>query len=324
VRTITGVGSLAPMDGGAAVTIGTFDGVHLGHRALIGRTVERARAQGLSAVAVTWDRHPIATLRPGHEPSLLTSGERKLELIDALGVDVAAVLAFDNDLSSWPPELFARRVLASGLGARVVIVGQGWRFGHKAAGDVETLTKLGAELGFDVEALELAAAGGGTVSSSRVRAAVGAGDVELAAALLGRPFDVDGLVVRGAARGAGLGYPTANIEVDPMLARPARGAYAGRARTANGWYQAAISVGVRPTFGGDPASSPLLIEAYLLDFDGDLYGRELRIEFWKRLHDDLKFDSVDDLISQIEADVEATRALAARPDVWSSDHVLRG
>lgn len=310
MRTITGVSSLVAEDQGAAVTIGTFDGVHLGHRSLIARTVDRARAEGLAAVAVTWDRHPMATLRPGHAPPLLSSPQRKIELLESLGMDVVAVLAFDADLSSWPPERFASQVLASGLGARAVIVGQGWRFGHRAAGDVATLTQLGEELGFDVEALDLMAVGGGTVSSSRIRAAVGAGDVELAATLLERPFDVDGIVVPGAARGAGFGYPTANVEVDSALVRPARGAYAGRARATGGWYPAAISVGVRPTFGGDPASSPVLIEAYLLDFDGNLYGRQLRIEFWKRLHDDLKFDSVDGLVAQIEADVQATRALA--------------
>lgn len=310
MRTVTGVSSLVAMEQGAAVTVGTFDGVHLGHRALIARTVERARRENLAAVAVTWDRHPMATLRPGHAPPLLSSSQRKVELLQSLGVDVVAVLAFDADLSSWPPERFARRVLASGLGARAVIVGRGWRFGHRAAGDVGTLTRLGQELGFDVEAVDLLAEGGGTVSSSRIRAAVGAGDIELAGTLLGRPFDVDGIVVPGAARGAGLGYPTANVEVDPALARPASGAYAGRARAAAGWYPAAISVGVRPTFGGDPASSPVLIEAYLLDFDGDLYGLQLRIEFWKRLHDDLKFDSIDGLVAQIEADVQATRALA--------------
>jgi riboflavin kinase/FMN adenylyltransferase len=310
MRTVTGLRSLVPMDRGAAVTIGTFDGLHLGHRALIARTVERARAEGLAAVAVTWDRHPMATLRPGHAPPLLTSPQRKIELLESLGVDVVVVLAFDADLSSWPPERFASQVLASGLGAHAVIVGQGWRFGHKAAGDVGTLVRLGEELGFHVEALDLTAVGGGTISSSRIRGAVGAGEVELAATLLGRHYDVDGIVVRGAARGAGLGYPTANVEVDAALARPARGAYAGRARATAGWYPAAISVGVRPTFGGDPASSPVLIEAYLLDFDGNLYGRQLRIEFWKRLHDDLKFDSVDDLVTQMKADVQATRALA--------------
>jgi riboflavin kinase/FMN adenylyltransferase len=312
MRMIMGVDALAPIEPGAAVSIGTFDGLHLGHRALIARAVERARAEGLAAVVVTWDRHPVATLRPGHAPPLLTSLQRKIELFESLGVDVVAVLAFDTELSSWPPERFASEVLASGLMARAVIVGQGWRFGHKAAGDVATLTRLGDELGFDVDALDLVAAGGGTVSSSRIRAVVAAGDVELAAALLGRRFDVDGVVVRGAARGAALGYPTANVEVDPVLVQPARGAYAGRARGPSGWYPAAISVGVQPTFGGDPASSPVMIEAYLLDFHGNLYGRQLRIEFWKRLHDDVKFDSVDDLVAQIEADVRATRALAGQ------------
>jgi riboflavin kinase / FMN adenylyltransferase len=313
MKKVVGLNTLVPPNEGAAVTIGTFDGVHLGHRALIGRTVERARTQALDAVVVTWDRHPMATLRPGYAPPLLTSGRRKMELLESLGVDVVAVLAFDKDLSAWPPERFANEVLAMGLGSRVAIVGVGWRFGHKAAGDVQTLIRLGEGLGFDVEALDLTAALGATVSSSRIRAAVSDGDVELAATLLGRPFDIDGIVVRGAARGASLGYPTANLEVDRALARPARGAYAGRARTPSGWYPAAISVGVQPTFGGDPRSSPLTIEAFLLDFDDDLYGRELRLEFWRRLHDDVKFGSVGELLTQIEADVRATRDAATPP-----------
>jgi riboflavin kinase / FMN adenylyltransferase len=311
MRTVTGLDALAPARAGAAVTVGTFDGVHVGHRALIGRTVERARAEGLAAAVVSWDRHPMATLRPGRVPPLLSSVDRRLELIESLGVDVVALLAFDEHLSKWSPERFARDVLAKGLGARTVVVGRGWRFGHKAAGDVDTLTHLGAELGFDVEELSLTAATGEPVSSTRIRSAIEAGDIELAAALLGRPFDLDGVVVRGDARGAELGYPTANLEIDPALARPARGAYAGRAHGPGGRHAAAISVGVRPTFGGDPESSPVLVEAYLLDFDGDLYGSKLRVEFLKRLHDDLKFDSVDDLIAQIKSDVEATRAVAA-------------
>jgi riboflavin kinase/FMN adenylyltransferase len=309
MKTLVGLQSLRPPEGGSAVTVGTFDGVHLGHRALIARTIAEASERSLASVVVTWDRHPNETLRPERAPKLLTSPERKSELLASTGIDVLAVLPFDRELSMWPPERFATAVLADGLGARRVFVGAGWRFGHKAAGDVTLLEKLGAELGFDATGLSLTTHDGSPVSSSRAREAVAAGDVELAEVLLGRPFDVDGTVVKGAGRGIGLGFPTANFEVTPKLVRPRRGVYAGRARVEATWYPAAINVGVNPTFGGDEASTPIMVEAYLLDFRGDLVGANLRVEFLKRLRDELKFDSVDELVAQMARDVEATRAL---------------
>jgi riboflavin kinase/FMN adenylyltransferase len=309
VKTLVGLQSLRPPESGSAVTVGTFDGVHLGHRALIARTIAEAAERSLASVVVTWDRHPNETLRPERTPKLLSSPDRKTELLAATGIDVLAVLPFDRELSMWPPERFASAVLADGLGARSVFVGAGWRFGHKAAGDVTLLEKLGAELGFDAGGLSLTTHDGSPVSSSRAREAVAAGDVELAEVLLGRPFDVDGKVVKGAGRGIDLGFPTANFEVAPKLVRPRRGVYAGRARVESTWYAAAINVGVNPTFGGDEATTPVMVEAYLLDFDGDLVGQTLRVEFLKRLRDELKFDSVDDLVAQMARDVEATRAL---------------
>jgi riboflavin kinase/FMN adenylyltransferase len=310
MKTYVGVESLKRAESGSAVTVGTFDGVHLGHRALIARTIEAAATAELMSTAITWDRHPFVTLRPDHVPALLTSQVRKMELIEATGIEACAVLVFDRELSTWPPERFVEDILVSGLGARVVVVGEGWRFGHRAAGDVALLQKMGEELGFEVLRLDLAAVGDEAVSSTRVRAAVGSGDMELAAALLGRRFDIDGTVVKGESRGGALlGYPTANLAVDDSLAHPARGVYAGRAGVGDEWRPAAINVGVNPTFGGDERTSPLRIEAYLLDFDGDLYGQELRVEFWARLRDEVRFDSVDELIAQMGADVEATRAL---------------
>jgi riboflavin kinase / FMN adenylyltransferase len=308
MRMLVGRDSLGRLEGGSAVTIGTFDGVHLGHRALIARAISEAADEGITSAAITWDRHPNITLRPDRVPPLLTSPERKIELLESTGIDLLVVLPFDKELSSWPPERFATDVLATGLNARSVFVGAGWRFGHKAAGDVQLLEKLGAELGFDASGIELSKYAGEPVSSSRVRRAVLEGDVTEAEALLGRPFDVDGVVVRGAGRGVGLGWPTANLEIDDGLARPLRGIYAGRARAGGSWHPAAISVGVNPTFGGDEAAPPV-VEAFLLDFDGDLYGETLRVEFWKRLRDEQKFDSVDDLVAQIALDVEATRSL---------------
>lgn len=298
--------ALEPPESGSVVTIGTFDGVHLGHRALIARAVSTARALNVPACAVTWDRHPLATLRPEAAPPLLTSPERRLELLEDTGLDAVAVLPFDSDFASWPPEKFVLDVLVKGLAARSVVVGDGWRFGRRAAGDVALLERLGRDLGFDAAGIDLRAADGEAVSSSRIRAAVAGGDVETAASLLGRPFDLDGEVIRGEARGKELGFPTANMAPDPSLVRPSRGVYACRARVEGSWFKAAVNVGVNPTFG---EGAPLRVEAYLLDFSGDLYGSVVRIEFLERLRDERRFDSVDALVQQMGRDVAATRRL---------------
>jgi riboflavin kinase/FMN adenylyltransferase len=293
----------------SVVAVGTLDGVHLGHRSLIAVALEEARGTGAVAMAITWDRHPIETLRPGHAPLLLTTLTRKLELLEAAGLEATLVLPFDAELSSWSPERFVRSVLRDGVNARLVVVGSDWRFGHRAAGDVPLLIELGRREGFDVDGAKLLEIAGGPVSSSRVRQALANGDATLARTLLGRAFDFDGTVVRGDDRGRSLGIPTANIPLGPGMAYPARGVYAGRARAGGRWYAAAINVGVNPTFGGDPVTSEPRIEAYLLEFDGDLYGRELRVEFWSRLRDETKFGSAEALVEQIELDVEATRRL---------------
>lgn len=298
----------APERGPSAVTIGTFDGVHLGHQTLLKKTLETASAHGLGAVALTWDRHPAKTLRPEVAPPLLTSTERRLELLAQGGVEVA-VLPFDVVLSHLSPEDFAAEILAGRLNARAVIVGRGWRFGHRARGDVATLQELGTRLDFKVLPQPLTEARGGPVSSTRIRAAVAAGDMDEARGLLGRRWDFDGTVIHGDKRGAGLGYPTANLLLDPALARPARGIYAGRAQRNGSTHPAAVSVGVNPQFGGEPGRSPVRIEAYLLDFEGDLYGEVLRVELHAKLRDERAFDSVEQLVRQMALDVEATRAL---------------
>lgn len=310
MRSFVGLDSLRALDGGAAVAIGTFDGVHLGHRALIARTIVEAQKLGVPSALVTWDRHPFATLRPDAVPPLLTSPERKTELLEECGIDLLVVLPFDEEFSHWSPEAFVERVLLEGLGARAVFVGDGWRFGHKAAGDVALLKKMGTRHGFMAQGLTLTHAAAGPVSSTRVRQAIAGGEIEVARMLLGRAFDVDGEVLRGHRRGTDLGFPTANMGLDAALAHPARGVYAGRARTEPGiWYAAAVDLGVNPQFGGDPATSEWRIESYLLDFSGDLYGQKLRVEFHARLRDEATFESIDALVAQIEEDVEATRAL---------------
>ena len=309
MRTLVGIDALEPPRDGSAVTIGTFDGVHLGHRTLIARAIEDAGKQGASSVAVTWDRHPNETLRPERTPPLLTSSARKVELLGETGLDIVVVIPFDHELSQWSPERFVQEVLVEGLAARSVVVGFDWRFGHRAKGDVSLLSEMGGGLGFEVDGVELQEVGGEPVTSSRTRGVVEAGDMEEARMLLARPFDIDGLVVRGDQRGRTLGFPTANIEVDPRLIRPPMGVYAGVAHVNGDRKAAAINVGVNPTFGGEPGTTPHRIEPYLLDFDGDLYGQTIRLEFWKRLRDELKFDSAEALVHQMEKDVDETRAL---------------
>jgi riboflavin kinase / FMN adenylyltransferase len=312
MKKLVGVDALAPQEGGAAITVGTFDGVHLGHRALIARTIEAASSFGGSSVLVTWDRHPLETLRPGSEPRVLTTPERKAELIEDISIDTLVILPFDEAFSKWAPERFVTDVLVK-LGARTVFVGRGWRFGHKAAGTIDLLDKMGAEHEFVANAVTLAEVEGKPVSSTRVRAAIAEGDMTTARTLLARPFDVDGVVLRGDRRGTDLGFPTANLKLDRSIAHPPRGIYAGRAVTEGDIsYTAAINVGVNPQFGGDPDTTPWRVEAFLLDFGGDLYDQRLRVELHERLRDELKFESVDALVEQMAKDVDRTSALMDR------------
>jgi riboflavin kinase/FMN adenylyltransferase len=309
MRTLVGIGALESSDRGSVVTIGTFDGVHLGHRGLIMQTIDRARELDATSVAITWDRHPAATLRPAAMPALLSSPERKIELLEETGVDMTVVLPFDEEFSQLSPQEFTQRVLVDGLGTRAVFVGHDWRFGHRARGNVDLLTEAGRQAGFEVDGVGLQTVAGEAVSSSRVRRAVADGDVELARVLLGRPYDLDGRVVKGAARGKDLGFPTANLEVDPSLARPSLGIYAGVAHVVGSTKPAAISVGTNPTFGSEDGAAPVTIEAYLLDFEREIYDETVRLEFWNRLRDEMAFDSVDALVAQIEKDVAETRRL---------------
>ena len=272
-----------------AVAIGTFDGVHRGHRAAI----EAAIATGLRSTVVTFDPHPRRVL--GYDVELVTTLERRIELIREIGPDELLVLEFTDELSRLEPEEFVREVLEP-LGARTVVAAKSFRFGRGRRGDVELLRALGMEVR-DVPFVP-------DVSSSGVREFLKAGDVAGAARLLGRPPEVEGTVVSGDQRGGTLGFPTANIAVEPGLLVPAHGIYAGSAEG----FRAAASIGVNPHYGGTERR----IEAFLLDFEGDLYGRRLRLELWERLRDERAFASEKELIRQIAADVEAARA-ATRP-----------
>lgn len=297
---------------GAAVTIGAYDGVHLGHRALLRDLCDRAEAAGLSSVVVTFDRHPAYVVRPESAPRQLTSLEQKLELLADCGVDRTVVVPFDEERANETAEDFVKEVLVDQLSARLVVVGEDFHFGHGRKGNVALLRELGARWGFDVVGVGLTDEGSEPVSSTRIRGLLASGEVEEAARLLGRLHEVRGPVVRGDGRGGPeLGFPTANLEIPHDIALPADGVYAGYFRRADGSvHQAAINVGRRPTFY-EPGTAPVLVEAYLLHFDDDLYGEASRVCFANRLRDEQRFESVEALIAQMHQDVaEAERMLA--------------
>jgi riboflavin kinase / FMN adenylyltransferase len=302
---LPGLAELRLDRGRTAVTVGFFDGVHRGHQAVLGRTVEVADERGLVPVAVTFDRHPREILTPGQAPRLLTTLERKASLIAGLGLEVLLVLPFTEEVSRWPPEEFVARVLAKGLDAEHVVVGSNFTFGHKALGNLAVLTELGRAHDLSAEGVGLLRIGDRPVSSSSIREALAGGDLEWPREALGRRYVVDGVVTSGAGRGAALGYPTANLSVPPNMLLPAEGVYAGRATVDGRELVAAINVGTNPTFGGEP----LHVEAFLLDFDGDVRSRPIAVEFWFRLRDEVRFDSPQALAGQIAEDVERTRAM---------------
>jgi riboflavin kinase / FMN adenylyltransferase len=269
------------------VAVGEFDGVHLGHREVI---------RGSDTV-LTFEPHPLRVVRPEAAPKLLTSLEAKAELVGALGVEELVVIPFDRGFAHQSPEEFVDHILVERLQASRVSVGENFRFGHRAAGDPEMLA---ADERFETRVVPLVEVDGEIISSSHIRGLVLAGEVELATRFLGAPFQLRGPVVKGDQRGRTLGYPTANLVPDEALVCPGHGIYAARTQFAC----AAVSIGVRPTFGTGRA---LLVEAYLLDWEGDLYTQELRIDFLARLRGERRFDSPDALIEQMRRDVELTR-----------------
>ena len=275
--------------GPRAVALGTFDGVHLGHR----HVIEAALEAGPEPTVVTFDPHPRTAF--GNRVELLTTLERRLELLDELGVQAVLVVEFTLELARLEPEEFVEQVLRP-IGTEVVVAGADFRFGHGRKGDLELVRSLG----FDVRPVPLV----DDVSSSRIRDFVRGGEVEDAAKLVGRPVEVEGTVVAGEARGGTLGFPTANLDVRPELVVPGNGIYAGAAAG----HRAAVSIGTNPHYGGHERR----VEAYLLDFSGDLYGQRLVVELWQRLRDEQAFETEDDLIRQIEDDVDLARQ-AERP-----------
>jgi riboflavin kinase/FMN adenylyltransferase len=299
---------------GCVATIGVFDGVHRGHQRVVARAEQVAQEKGLPLVVITFDPHPDEVIRPGSHPPFLTTPRRQAELLAGLGADAVFVLPFSVEFSRLSPDEFVRIVLSDRLHAATVVVGEDFRFGRKAAGDVPLLAQLGEKYDFTVEGVPLLTADGITMSSSYIRGRLAAGDVAGAATALGRPHRVQGVVVRGHQRGRALGFPTANLETPPHTATPADGVYAGAlisldldGAEVTRW-PAAISIGTNPTFAGTDRT----VEAYALDRDDlDLYGTHAAIEFTARLRGNTKFDSVAALVAQMREDVEAARALTA-------------
>ncbi len=295
-----------PTDWGrSVVTVGVFDGVHRGHQLLIGRAVAVARERGLPAVLVTFDPHPAELVRPGSHPAQLTTLRRRADLAAGLGIDAVCVLPFTPELLRTEPAAFVHHVLVERLHAAAVVVGQNFRFGHRGAGDVALLTELGQRFGFAVEGLGLTGDDGVTFSSTYIRACIDAGDVAAAAAALGRPHRIEGVVVHGARRGRDLGFPTANIATAPHTALPADGIYAGRFAIGDRLLPTAISVGTNPTFQGRVRT----VEAYVLDVDEDFYGHAVAVDLVARLRGQEHYDDVDALITQMHADVARTREI---------------
>jgi riboflavin kinase/FMN adenylyltransferase len=302
-----------PSDWDACVaTIGEFDGVHRGHQRVVERAREIARSRQLPVVAITFDPHPDEVIRPGSHPPLLTTARRRAGLLAGLGADAVFVLPFSLEFSRLSPDEFVRVVLSERLHATAVVVGENFRFGHKAAGDVPMLAQLGEKYDFTAEGVPLLVDDGVTISSTYIREQLAAGDVAAAARALGRPHRVEGIVVRGHMRGRGLGFPTANLETPPHTATPADGVYAGWLTRLDldgaeeSRWPAAISVGINPTFGAGERT----VEAYALDRDDlDLYGTHAAIDFTARLRGTERFDSVEALITQMHEDVSQARAL---------------
>jgi riboflavin kinase/FMN adenylyltransferase len=309
-----GLGEVPGAWGPSVVTIGVFDGVHRGHQRIVARAAVAARDLRLPLVVVTFDPHPAGVIRPGSQPAQLCSLRRRAQLLGELGADAVCVLEFTLEFSQLGPEEFVREVLADRLHTRHVVVGENFRFGHRAAGDLALLAKLGEKYGFQAEGVPLLALDGVTTSSSAIRELVAAGDVAGAARGLGRPHRVEGVVVRGEQRGRALGFPTANLETAAHTAIPADGVYAGwlasldhDGQQTERW-PAAISVGTNPTFDGRHR----VVEAYALDRDDlDLYGVHVAVDFAARLRGMVRFDSVDALIDQMHTDSAEARALVA-------------
>ena len=303
MQIVRGLESFPPDARPSVVALGTFDGVHLGHRAILGTAVTRARAAGLQALACTFEQHPAEILQPARAPRSITTVDERLALIGETGVDGVVVLSFTPELAAVEPEAFVKDVLLGRLRAQEIVVGFNHRFGRGARGDARLLQELASRLGFQAHVVPPLTVAGVPVSSSEVRTALQRGDVVAAARFLGRAYWMGGTITSGAGRGRTLGFPTANLAPDRELLIP-KGVYGCLAHVDGVAHQAVVNIGVRPTF----AETTLAIEAHLLDFTGDLYGRRMRLDFLLHLREEMRFPSVDELRAQIARDVAAARA----------------
>ncbi|SRR5712691_1549544 len=302
MRIVQGLESYPPEPRPAVVALGVFDGVHLGHREILGTAVTRAREGGLVAVACTFEPRPMEILQPGRAPAPIATLDERLDLIAATGVETTVVLAFTRALAAVEPEAFVKDVVLQRLRAREIVVGFNHTFGRGARGNAQLLEELAPRLGFRVDVVPPRVVDGVPVSSSEIREALRLGDVERAGRYLGRPYAIGGTVEAGAGRGRTLGFPTANIRPDrPLLI--ATGVYAGTVEAGEGRHGAVVNVGVRPTFG----ENRLVVEAHLLDFAGNLYDRPVSLAFLGRLREERKFADVETLRRQIAEDVDSAR-----------------
>jgi riboflavin kinase/FMN adenylyltransferase len=311
VRIITDQSTPAFPGERSVITIGAYDGVHLGHQAVIEHVCRRAAALECRSVLVTFDRHPAMVVRPESAPKLLTGQDEKLAKLQGTGLDAVVMVHFDEEQSKESPDAFVQRVLVDHLAVSAIVVGDDFHFGRGREGNVDLLRKLGAEADFEVEPLELIPRSDGVdepVSSTAIRRALAGGDITLANSMLGYTYEVRGDVVKGDQRGRLLGFPTANVEVSNQMCLPADGVYAGYYERPDGTvHECAINLGRRPTFYEHAETS--LLEAHLLDFAGDLYGENAIVRFSHFLRSERKFDGIDALIEQLRSDVESTRTV---------------
>jgi riboflavin kinase/FMN adenylyltransferase len=302
-----------PPPEGSVVTIGAYDGVHAGHRSVIGEVRRLAASAGCRSALVTFDRHPASVVRPESAPKLITDLAQKLELLASTGLDTTMVVNFDTARSHESAEDFVAEVLVGRLNAKIVVVGEDFHFGYHRSGNVELLRTIGAKSGFEVAPLPLLPRADGVdepVSSTAIRRALAGGQVEVAASMLGRSFETRGLVVMGDQRGRLLGFPTANVQIPGQICLPSDGVYAGRYVRPDGTVHAcAINIGRRPTFYEHADHS--LLEAHLLDFQGDLYDEQARVQFVAFLRSERKFDGIEALIAQLKHDVDHARSVLA-------------
>lgn len=296
------------------LTLGVFDGLHLGHQRIMQTVVERAAAIDAVPTAITFDPHPRAVIHPASAPPLLQTLDQRLANLELLGIEQAIVIRFDADFAAQPAERFLSEIVHERLQAREVYLGKGFAFGRGRAGNIELLRRLSAELGFFADEVDEVQLRGQRISSSRIRELLSEGRVNLARRMLGRPYGVEGVVIRGDQRGRRIGFPTANLKPHNRVI-PRYGIYATATLVDGEWRRSVTSIGVRPTFGADNEPS---IESYILDFDGDLYGSVVRVRFLHRIRDEMKFSGVEELVEWIRRDVDRSENYFSRRGVRNS------